>query len=120
MKRPTKIEIEEISTGSTQKQLSGEIPVIRWSTRRKMAWRAFIVLIVCTMIYWFALPLWFYYFSLPTTWLTIIGDSYFWFATAMAAVIMSYMGITTFPFWDRNRNQVEKETPAAEQEEYYK
>lgn len=99
MKRPalTKkvVENTEIISLSTD----GEIPVIRWSNRRRMAWRAFTCFVIGTMLFWFALPLWFQWFTLPTSWLTIIGDSYFWFATGMIAIIIGYMGFTTLPFW---------------------
>lgn len=82
----------------------GEIPVIRWSNRRKMAWRAFWVLVICTVGYWFILPLWFQYWLLPTTWLDIIAESYFWFAMTMASVIVGYLGFTTLPFIGRGRS----------------
>jgi hypothetical protein len=97
MRKPTADERPKILTANTPSD--GEIPVIRWSNRRKMAWNAFYILIAATFIYWFILPLWFHWWQLPTTWLTIIGDSYFWFATGMIAVIIGYMGFTSLPFW---------------------
>ena len=70
----------------------------RSNNRRKMAWRAFAAMLLFTAGYWFLLPLWFQYFGLPTTWLDIIAESYFWFAMTMAAIILGYMGFTTLPF----------------------
>lgn len=97
MKQPTIAErpVDPLTTPS----VDGEVPIIRWTNRRKMAWRAFTCLVVFTAVYWFLLPLWFQWWLLPTTWLTIIGDSYFWFATTMAAIIIGYMGFTSLPFW---------------------
>lgn len=68
-----------------------------------MAWKAFWALLIFTAFYWFGLPLWFHWWALPTTWLDIIGESYFWFSTTMAAVIISYMGFTSLPFWGKGR-----------------
>lgn len=73
----------------------GEIPVIRWSNRRRLAWFAFISLIVGTLIYWFALPLWFKFWILPYTWLSTIGESYSWFASGMTLTIAAYLGFNT-------------------------
>lgn len=97
MKKPTPADLQPVKERPSSD--GGEIPVIRWSNRRKMAWRAFWALLIYTPFYWMILPLWFHYWALPTAWLTIIGDSYFWFATTMAAVIISYMGFTSLPFW---------------------
>lgn len=117
MKRPTPAPKEqedetEVEDAVVKDELGGEIPVLRWSARRKMAWRAFTALIIMTVIYWFGLPLWFFYWNLPTTWLTIIGDSYFWFATSMGVVVMSYMGIRTFPFWNKGGSKKDPEEEA--------
>ena len=116
MKRPTKQEREQAVEAveedtpddSGTVDMSGEIPVIRWSNRRKMAWRAFTVLVVYTGAYWFILPLWFQWWGLPTTWLDIIAESFFWFATTMATVIVAYMGFTSLPFMGRGRDSGQK------------
>jgi len=81
----------------------GEIPVIRWSNRRKMAWRAFWILVISTVVFWFILPLWFQWWLLPTDWLEIIGESYFWFAMTLASVILGYIGFTTLPFMGKGK-----------------
>ncbi len=73
----------------------GEIPVIRWSNRRKMAWSAFYVLTSFTILYWFVLPLWFNWWNLNILWLNTIGDSYSWFASTMAAAIVAYLGFNS-------------------------
>lgn len=81
----------------------GEIPLIRWSNRRKMAWKAFYAFLIYTAMYWFFLPLWFQYFNLQTSWLNIISDSFFWFAVTMSAIILGYMGFTTLPFLGKGK-----------------
>lgn len=73
----------------------GEIPLLRWSNRRRMAWWAFGCLIVGTLIFWFFLPLWFSLWGLPTTWLSFISESYSWFASAMTVCITAYMGFNS-------------------------
>ena len=72
----------------------GEIPVVRWSNRRRMAWWAMYILCGYTMFYWTILPLWFNWWNLNVVWLTTIGDSYSWFASTMAATIVAYLGFT--------------------------
>jgi len=108
MRRPTRSRDEDTTVDSenenVQVNLGGEIPVVRWKNRRKMAWWAFYAILSYTLIYWFALPLWFQWFALPTTWLDIIGESFFWFAITMSSVILGYMGFTTMPFMGRNKN----------------
>lgn len=84
-------------------QHEGEIPVLRWSNRRKMAWKAFYLLLGYTAVYWFFLPMWFQWWGIPIGWLEIIGESFSWFASTMAAVIVSYMGFTTLPFLGKGR-----------------
>lgn len=71
--------------------------VSRWSTRRKMAWRAFFFFTVFTFLFWFALPLWFQVFDLSGVWLDIISDSYGWFAFFMISIILGYMGTSALP-----------------------
>lgn len=101
MKRPTPTDIDD-QDAVVQKTDDGELPVIRWSNRRRMAWRAFYAILIYTPFYWLLLPLWFHYWGLPTTWLEAIADSFFWFASTMAAVIIAYMGFTTMPFVGKN------------------
>lgn len=106
MKRPSQQAVAEqipTETAVDTSNIGGEIPVVRWTNRRRMAWRAFYSLLIATFIYWFGLPLWFQWWALPTAWLEVIGESFFWFATTMAAVIISYMGFTTLPFWGKAR-----------------
>lgn len=75
----------------------GEIPVLRWANRRKMAWWAFHTLIWGTLFYWAGLPLWFKYWGLDPAWLSIIAESYSWIATALTATIVAYMGFNEMP-----------------------
>ena len=72
-----------------------KIPLLRWSNRRRMAWWAFGSLLVGTFIFWFALPLFFHLFDLPTVWLSFISESYSWFASAQTVVITAYMGFNS-------------------------
>lgn len=73
----------------------GELPVVRWSNRRRMAWWAMYILCGYTMFYWTILPLWFNWFGLNILWLNTIGDSYSWFASTMAATIVAYLGFNS-------------------------
>lgn len=71
----------------------GEIPAVRWYNRRRLAWFSFYCLVGGTFIYWFALPLWFTLFGLNLSWLSVIGESYSWFASTLTLIIAGYMGI---------------------------
>ena len=75
------------------KDTDGEIPAVRWYNRRRLAWFSFYCLVGGTFIYWFALPLWFTFFGMSGAWLTIIGESYSWYASTLAVIVTGYMGI---------------------------
>lgn len=92
MKRPTKINTTD----------DGEIPVIRWSNRRKMAWYALIAIIAGTALFWFALPLWFTYWTVSLVWIPAMADAYTWFVSLMAIVVVTYLGFKgDLPFLNR-------------------
>jgi uncharacterized membrane protein len=86
-----------------------------------MAWQAFFILVITTILYWTALPLWFNYWGLDTSWLAIISESYSWFASTMAAVIVAYMGFNELPnpFRKSGPRRPQIEAQAMAQEEYY-
>jgi hypothetical protein len=98
----------------------GEIPVLRWSNRRRMAWQAFFILVSFTLFYWLGLPLWFKFWGLDTSWLTIISESYSWFASTMAAVIIAYMGFNELPNpFRKGPPRVNRPQSPSSDEEYY-
>lgn len=81
-------------------------PRVRWTDRNSMAWKAFHYLLIGTVVYWFALPLWINYIGINSTFLTLIGESYNWFAMTMSAIILGYMGFTTLPFLGSRRRVI--------------
>lgn len=94
-----------------------------------MAWWAFFSLLVGTFMFWFVLPLWFHFFALPTAWLSLIGESYSWFASAQTIVITAYMGFNSmsgakfrkphFMGGSRQNEYVDYDNDDRDNEEYY-
>lgn len=124
MERPKKINTTD----------DGEIPVIRWSNRRKMAWYALISIIAGTALFWFGLPLWFSHFAISVVWIPAVSDAYTWFVSLMAIVVVTYLGFKgDLPFlnrlggWNKGKSDyhpkpdrpVYVEPEEEEQEEYY-
>lgn len=70
----------------------GEISVLRWSHRRRMAWVSLWAIIGLTLFLWAVVPFWFHVWGIDLKWIDPITDTFAWVVSVLAIGVVTYLG----------------------------